>query len=165
MVLGRSSRGFFLFMGATFGWNLVLLAFLKPSPEFGTWTSRAGIALAGTVTAFSILDVFKLGVWNRTRRMQRHRNACFLSATDAYLTKNWSQAREHLDQVLDMDSADPAARLYLATIERRAERFDQAIRQANKALKASRSSPYVPELEREIHLARQARRRSRRRFA
>ncbi|HMS16899.1 MAG TPA: tetratricopeptide repeat protein [Planctomycetota bacterium] len=165
LVLGRSVRGFFLLMGATFGWNLVLLYALKPSAEFGTWTLRAGLALALTLSAYSIMDVFKIGVWNRTRRMRDARNRCFLSATDAYLQKDWRGAREHLDPVLDMDPGDAAARLFLATIERRAERFDQAIKQANKALRACRSSPFVPELEREIHLAREARRRRRRRMA
>lgn len=149
-------------MGATFGWNLALLSVLRPTPQFGDWALAVGLGLALTLTLYSMIDVFKLGIWNRTRRARSRRNTCFLRATDHYLKREWREAQLAMEEVLDMDPADPAARLFLSSLERRRQQFDRAIRHAQKALYASRSSPYAPELEREQHLAREARRQHRR---
>ena len=158
-ILGRARRGFFLFMAAAFGWNLIGLSFLTSSEPIHTWGRRIGIAIVVVCTVISIYETLRFGVLNRTRRAHRRRNEVFRRATTHYLKKEWREARQAMDEILDWDASDPAARLFLATLERRAGRPNLAVRHVQKALRANPASPFSPELEREEHLAREIRRR------
>lgn len=143
-------------------WNLAVLSAIAPVAPLGPWTLRAGIAIGGALTLFSIIDVFRLGVYARLGVVRARRQAWFTDAVTHYLKGDYPAARRLLDRLLDLDPADPVARLYLATLERRAGSPERAIHHARRALAAAPHADFAPEIEREIVLAREVREARRR---
>ena len=158
LVLGRARRGLGLFVGVTASVNLAILSSVAAVPPFDTWTLRVGAALTLGLTAFSVLDVFRIGIWARLPRIRERRRACLTSAIDAWIGGDVEGAREDFTRMLEIDPADPAALLYLASLERRAGHPGLAERHARRALSADPDNPYHPEIEREIAIARESRR-------
>ena len=102
------------------------------------------------LTVFSFIDVFRIAVYARLRRVRARRHHYLEQAVNHYLRHDFRRARTFLDRLLDIDPADPVARLYLATLERRAGSPDRALHHARKALAASPNNPFHPEIEREL---------------
>lgn len=157
LILGRPRRGLMLFIGASACWNLALLSWLAPVEPLGPWTLRVGVGVGGALSLFSVIDVFRLGVYARLPRVVARREERLRTAIDLYLKREFRDARKLLDGLLDVDPADPVVRLYLATLERRAGSPDRAVHHARKALAAAPHHPFQPEIERELHLAKSAR--------
>ena len=158
LLIGRSRRGLLLFVTALCGWNLALLQKLHPIPPLKHWMFTLGLTIGISITAFAIFDMLRLAVYARLPRVRRHRRLLLKQAIGFYLRHEFHEARSFLDQMLDVDPADPVARLYLASLERRAGRYERAIHHARRALAAHPHNRFHPELEREIALAREARR-------
>lgn len=157
LVIGRPRRGLLLFIGASACWNLAFVSWLAPVDPLGSWTLRFGIGTGGALSLFAVIDVFRLGVYARLPHVVAQREQRLKEAVDLYLRRQFREARELLDSLLDVDPADPVVRLYLATLERRAGSPDRAARHARKALAAAPHHPFQPEIERELHLARSSR--------
>lgn len=160
LIIGRPRRGLLLFLGATASWNAALLSWVNPVAPLGAWSLRLGVAIGGATSLFSIIDVFRLGVYARLPIVTARREKQLARAIDHYLRREFRDARRLLDALLDVDPADPVVRLYLATLERRAGSPDRAVHHARKALAAAPHHPLQPEIERELHLARAGRHRT-----
>jgi len=157
LIIGRPRRGLLLFLGASASWNIALLSWINPVAPLGPWSLRLGVAVGGALSLFSVIDVFRLGVYARLPIITARRDKQLRTAVDHYLKHEYRPARRLLDALLDVDPADPVVRLYLASLERRAGSPDRAIHHAKKALAAAPHHPMQPEIERELHLARAGR--------
>jgi tetratricopeptide (TPR) repeat protein len=160
LVIGRSRRGYLFFLVTTFCWNLAFLSAFATTPPLGTWSFRLGAIIGAGIWLFSLLDAFRLAVWGRLPRIRRRREEAFRRAVTHYLRHEFPKAREIFDGLLDLDPGDAVTRLYLATLERRAGRFDRAIHHARKALRAAPAHPFHPEIERELLMSQEALRAS-----
>ena len=158
LLIGRSRRGLLLFVGGLSGWNMFWLLIAHPTPPLQEWMGQLGMAVGISITVFAVFDMLRLAVYARLPRVRRHRRLLLKRAVTRYLRNEFPQARSFLEQMLDLDPADPVARLYLATLERRAGHYERAIHHARRALRAHPHNRFHPELEREIALAREARR-------
>lgn len=158
LVIRRPRRGLVLFLAATGFANVALLSELRPFWPLGTWSFQLGLVVAFALVLYSIWDVVRLGFYARLPSVHARRRRAVQEAIRCYLRHDFPQARQILDGLLDIDPADPVARLYLATLERRDGRWDRAIHHARKALGADPGNPFHPEIERELILAQEARR-------
>ena len=156
LVIGRSRRGLVLFVLATSAWNLALLSVIAPSAPLGSWTAKLGLAAGIFVTVYALFDIWRIAVYARWPRVRQHREDLLRQGITHYLRHDFPKARRCLDQILDIDPADPVARLYLASLERRAAHHKKAIHHARRALGANPRNPFHPEIEREIALAKEA---------
>lgn len=155
LILARSRRGLLLFLAGSGGWNLALVSYAGPVPPLGDWTFRTGVIIGVAVTAFAVIDLFRIGVYARWTRVRHRRREFLRQGIRCYLRQDFPAARGYLDRLLDLDSGDATARLYLASLERRAGRMDRALRHARKALRANPRNRFHPELEREIEMVRE----------
>lgn len=148
--IGRARRGYFLFLTATFFWNLALLSAVVPSPPLGDWSVKVGMVGGAGITLYGLFDIFRLAVWARRRKVQIRRREILAVAEAEETAGRAAKARELRDQLLDLDPGDPEVRLALARAARRAGQFGPAVRHAKKALRALPSNPFRRDLEEEI---------------
>lgn len=158
LVLGRARRGLLLFVGATAGWNVAFLSRAAPNLPLGEEAFRLGLGVGAGLTLYAIIDTVRLAIIARLPFVRRRRSRLLQQAIDHYLRHEFREARTTLDRLLDIDPGDPLARLYLATLERRAGHPERALHHTRKALRAWPSNRYQPEIEREAVLAQETRR-------
>jgi len=133
------------------------LSLLAPVYPLGSWSLKLGLALALAITAGALLDTFLLCVVPRLPAARRHRERHLREGVTLYLKQDLEGARDHFSALLQKDPADPLAKLYLATLERRQGHAARALKHAREALAVNPKNPFYPELEREIALAQEAR--------
>lgn len=131
--LRRGSTGLMIFMLFCASLNVALLMRMDLLPALPDIVGNLASATAAATASFSILDVLRATIWNRSRPVQERRRRILRAATGHLIRREYEQAEEQLERVLRIDPSDPAAwawlgSLYLATGRSRDAR--RALRQA-----------------------------------
>lgn len=154
--LGRPTRGLVFFLVATGAANVALLEWLLPASE----SSRLKFLLMATValgTVFvAIADAYWFAWWLRRPKVRERRAELLRSSAQHLRAKRSGRARGAVLEVLRMDAHDARAHGWLACIERRAGRFEEALRHARIALRRSRGSADRARSRRELRRVEEA---------
>ena len=146
----RATRGLLIFV-CFFGLaNYALMALLLADAAEPPILARPALALAAGVLVFSYIDILRLTLWNRNKRLLARCDGYLRRAIIHYLRDEYGQAEELLLKVLRRRPFDVPALSYLAAVQRGRGAEKKAQESFKRALAAARGGRWEASLRAEI---------------